>query len=388
MQKLRGRTGSPVEGADFYGREKELAYVWERLEKGNNFILPSPRRVGKTSFAKKLLEKAGEAGWETLEINLEASHAELDFVNIFIDGLKEFSWWERTKERGNELLRILQSLKPKVKLGPAEFGLEWNAQKSDIYSRVKKLLNHEQPTLIFFDELTVLLDALMRKPGGQDTVETFLHWLRSLRQVSGSKIRWIFCSSVGIENFTFVYQLGSTINDLTNYHLRSFDWDTAIGLLMALEEDAGVELNESIRKQLLDKISYLLPYFIQIVFEKLVSIHKIEGMPISEKLVERAYQEIIDEAYLNTWIERINQQYGNHQADAFRLLKYLCQRKEGVNRSGLLEAIQYNDEDDSEEHFSTLIYMLRNDGYLIEEDHLYYFRSPLLRDFWYNRYVK
>jgi uncharacterized protein len=32
--------------------------------------------------------------------------------------------------------------------------------------------------------------------------------------------------------------------------------------------------------------------------------------------------------------------------------------------------------------------MLTNDGYLIEEDGLYQFRSPLLRDFWFNRFVK
>ena len=32
--------------------------------------------------------------------------------------------------------------------------------------------------------------------------------------------------------------------------------------------------------------------------------------------------------------------------------------------------------------------MLQNDGYLMEERDLYHFRSPLLRDFWFNRFVK
>lgn len=32
--------------------------------------------------------------------------------------------------------------------------------------------------------------------------------------------------------------------------------------------------------------------------------------------------------------------------------------------------------------------MLQNDGYLIEVQSKYGFRSPLLRDFWYNRFSK
>ena len=32
--------------------------------------------------------------------------------------------------------------------------------------------------------------------------------------------------------------------------------------------------------------------------------------------------------------------------------------------------------------------MLKNDGYIIEEELKYTFRSPLLRDFWYNRFSK
>ncbi len=336
MNKLRNRTGPPVEGNDFYGREKEIAYVWKQINKGNNVMLPAPRRVGKTSFAKKMLEKAKTAGWDTLEINLEASHTEMDFVKLFVEGLKQFSFWEKMKDKGENLLKILKSIKPKVKMGPAEFELEWSGQKSDVYQQLDKLLDHDKPTLIFFDELTVLLDALIREENGAETVAHFLHWLRSVRQVSGSKIRWIFCSSVGIENFTFFHRLSKTTNDIPSYRLKSFDKPTATGLIIALEQDAGISLPPLLREKILNKIAYLLPYFIQIVFEKIASLHETENMEINEQLVDKAYQTVIEESYLNTWTERLYQQYEKQQAHAFFLLKLLCQRKDGLNRNHLL----------------------------------------------------
>ncbi len=39
---MKNTTGAPVIGDNFYGRENELAYVWSRIESGNNFIFPSP----------------------------------------------------------------------------------------------------------------------------------------------------------------------------------------------------------------------------------------------------------------------------------------------------------------------------------------------------------
>ena len=58
QQTMKNKAGPPVEGDDFFGREKELAYAWRKLQSGNSLLLAAPRRVGKTSFAKKLLSLA------------------------------------------------------------------------------------------------------------------------------------------------------------------------------------------------------------------------------------------------------------------------------------------------------------------------------------------
>lgn len=297
-----------MEGSDFFGREKEVAYVWEQLLNGNNILLPSPRRVGKSSFSKKMLEKAKTEGWKVIELNLERAHSELEFMELLTGELWKLNRWERTKEAWTNLLDLLSSLKSTVSVAGVEVGVEWQRKKSNAYRELEKVLPHDRDVLIFFDEVAVLLNGiLLDNEGEKRQVEELLHWLRSLRQVSGTKIRWIFCSSVGIENFTSGHQLSKTINDFTYYELKPFSVDASTQMIMELERGGSISFTEEIRAKMLEKIRYLLPYFIQVLFEKMKGLIQLEDAPIDHALVDKAHESITEGAYLNTWDERLSE---------------------------------------------------------------------------------
>jgi uncharacterized protein len=391
LHKIRNLIGPPVEGNDFFGREKEIKFVWKRLNDGNHILLPAPRRVGKSSFAKKLLAIAKVAQWDTLEINLEQVHSEAAFIELFLEKLRGLSWWEKAKDKGEAILKQIKAIKPTIKFEGAEVSLEWQQQKADIYQKISEMLNHKKDTLIFCDELAVLLNSMVNSENGKEQVANYLHWLRNMRQVSGTKIRWIFCSSVGIENFTYSHQLSDTINDIAPYELKAFDAATSIRLLQALEESYEMPLTDEVRQAILDKIKYYLPYFIQVLFGKINELVETEELTADIALVERAYNTIIEETHFNTWDERLKEQYGAIKSDAYLLLRHICQERGGSKRENLivlLNRVYGSDTEKAEEHLSKLLYMLKNDGYLMEENGLYYFRSPLIRDFWYNRFVR
>lgn len=61
---IENRIGPPVEGKDFYGREKELGIANRLLDSGHSLLLSAPRRIGKSSFAKRLIEDKKSAGME------------------------------------------------------------------------------------------------------------------------------------------------------------------------------------------------------------------------------------------------------------------------------------------------------------------------------------
>ena len=384
-------TGVPVTGDDFFGREKELQYAWKRIESGNNLILPSPRRVGKTSFALKLLDIAKENGWNVISINLERLTSEHQFVEALIDELKNLSWWQKVKEKGNNLFDIVKQIKPTFTHSDVKVEVSWQVNKQDIYKQLSALLDHSEKTLIFLDELTILLSSIIgSEENGKKDVISFLHWLRDIRIVKGSKIKWIYCSSVGIDNFTHRYGISDTRNDVSDYQLQSYDREKSIEMLKKLNESEGTTLTEEIFETIVDKLEYYLPYFLQIIFEEIHYLSAIENEPINKNIVDTAWKALTEENHFNTWIERLNLQYGDEAKYAFAILKHLCQTKDGTSRENLVNVLVAAglSVDKVDEILSRLLYMLKNDGYIIEENKLYHFRSPLLRDFWYNRFVK
>ncbi len=384
-------TGPPVEGDDFFNREKELDYGWKHIQKGNSLILTSPRRVGKTSFAKKLLSIAEAEKWNVLEINLEEITSEEAFVRLFVEKLESQNWWTILKKGSAEKIEmLLSSIKTSFEYEGVKGSIEWQKEKESVYDKLKQLLDHTENTLIMIDEVTILLNSYLKDgEEGMKNVVYFLNWLRSFRQVSKTKIRWIFCSSIGLENFANFHNLSYTLNDVTPYPLGAFNKETSTRFLEKLASGGTLELPTEIKEKMISKLGWLLPYFIQILFYKVNYLVEVNQMDLSEETIDKAYELLIDENYLNTWDERLTD-YRTDEEYARLLLKRLCKNQKGESRSLLIAGLHSKlpDSDKAEQLTAKLLKMLINDGYLIEDSGKYLFRSPLLRDFWFNRFVK
>jgi len=386
---MKNIIGPPVVGDDFFGRDDELNFVWGLIESGNNIVLPSPRRVGKTSFALRLIEIAQSKGWNVISINMEQNSGEQDFVETFVEELKKLSTWEKVKDKGNKLLDLLKQFKPSVDYGEVRFTLDWQLHKEETYHQLANLLDQNKETLIFLDELTALLNTIIKEDDGLKNTIHFMHWMREFRQKK-SKIRWLFCSSVGIENFTHTYGIGNTMNDTQDYALRSFNVLVSKSMLSKLSIDNNLPLSDELQSAIINKLIYCTPYFLQLMFLKINFLHTIESKPLDDLIVEIGFKELTEEKHFNTWIERIEEQYGDLKNYAFSMLSHICLEKTGTKRTSLENIISktIQDQEEVQKIVSKLLYMLKNDGYLIEENGLHGFRSPLLREFWYNRFVQ
>jgi hypothetical protein len=356
-------------------------------------ILSAPRRVGKSSFAKKLLSYAEAENWNTLEINLEEIQTEQKFVELFVEKLQAENWWKKSLSSAGETLNLLlESIKPSVSYGDATATLEWKAKKPDIYTKLKKLLNHEQPTLIMVDEVTILLNGFLNndKEQGIESVEFFLNWLRSFRQVRGTKIHWVFCSSIGIDNFTNRHNLSYTFNDIKSFPLAAYDVETSKVFIGELAKSDNITLDSEVLNLMIQKIDWCLPYFIQVLYFNYQNLVISYSKPNDANTLHTAYQELIDSKELNTWDERLAD-YQEFEEYARLMLKNLSKTKPGAKRETLLELLRAKsgDEAKAETYLNKVLYMLKNDGYIIDMPKgKYGFRSPLLRDFWFNRFAK
>ena len=379
-EKITIKTGIPVEGADFYGREKELDYAWKyHISKGVSLLLSAPRRVGKSSFAKKMLKMAEENGWKTLYLDLQGIVTESEFVKLFKEKINSKKCWSKVS---NTVFNIFDSVKSD------KGSIDSNVWRNDKYGKIKQLIEKEGKILIVVDELTIYLNNLLTQEKGKETVEFFLEWLRSFRQMSGTKACWIFCSSVGIENFASMHQLSKHLNDLHPFPVGAFSENEAKDFISRLDVDEKVQFTEEHIQYILDKLVWHLPFFIQILVEKINSLICIEGKQLSNETIDEACNRLVKETHFNTWDERLDE-YHEFENKAREVLK-LCVFANGRSRDDLLANLsaQTGDIEKTETNLAKLLDMLKNDGYLIEHDGKYVFRSPLLRDFWHNRFIK
>jgi hypothetical protein len=133
--------------------------------------------------------------------------------------------------------------------------------------------------------------------------------------------------------------LGYTVNDLTEFSLDELSHDETAGLLLELCKSENIEMNDELVEYTLSKLYWNIPYFIQIIFSN---------------LAEDYADKITREDMLNNLMT-------------------------GQDASKI-EAVDYT--------LSKVLAMLENDGYIMKKDALRMFRSPLLRDYWFERFVQ
>ncbi len=385
---ISNKIGPPVEGDDFFGREKEIRQANRLLDGGHSLLLSAPRRIGKSSFAKRLIDEKKGQNWKCVYIDLEETTTEEGFLRLVIEAFSKNRIWKQVVEGMSKGLSSVLEKIDKISLGPVELNLAKNEDRERLYKNLKDLVRHDENTFIVVDELTLFLSVLNKKEDGSEKVAFILNWLRSLRQVSKTKVQWLFCGSVGLRNFTAALNLGYTINDLMEFSLDELSRDEAAGLLLGLCKSEDVEMVDEVVEYTLNRLYWNIPYFIQIIFSKLVEDY--DGK-ITQEDVDIAYRKLCSENFLTTWSERLVE-YREYEVPARQVLKLLSVRPAGMERESILNSLMTGQEPTKvgivDYTLSKVLEMLENDGYIIRKDTFRAFRSPLLRDYWFDRFVQ
>ena len=158
---MRNIIGPPVVGDDLYGRDYELARLWEHLENGEHIL--APRRVGKTSLMLEL-KQAPRENWDVIPVDVEGGHGPEDCVAAYWPSLQPI------RAIGIEAIpflsavkRVLRRLSAKIKIGSLQadlteaIGSEWDHAAAQLRARLTNLPDTGRKLLITLDELPVLI---------------------------------------------------------------------------------------------------------------------------------------------------------------------------------------------------------------------------------------
>lgn len=375
--------GPPVVGEDFYGRVNELSQAHQKLDSGHSLVLSAPRRIGKSSFAKRLVKEKSEQGWKCVYIDLEKTQSEALFLNTLIAKFEQSNVWSKAaKTAGSILSGVLESIKS---IGSVNVELGNLIPSRNLYSSLSDLIDHTQDTLIVIDELTLFLGVLEKTKGHEQDVSFFLNWFRSLRQITPSRVRWVFCGSVGLHNFTGTRNLSYTINDLAELKFDEMSDNEAFGLVHALADSEDLNISDEMIRYFLETLNWHIPYFIQILFNE-IKTNTPTGKSVTAEIIQSSFDNLVHSDLMETWSERLSE-YNGHELGARHLLTLISSVHDGVSREQLMtsfmQALNLDNVITANQDLSETLRMLERDGYLIRKDGRRVFRSPLLREWWY-----
>ena len=149
---ISNKIGPPVEGDDIFGREKEIQKANKLLDSSHSLLLSAPRRIGKSSLAKRLIEEKKNQGWKCVYIDLEETTTEDGFLNHVIEAFCKNGIWKQVAEgMSRGLASVLESIE-KISLGPVQFNFAKKEDQEDLYKNLKELIRHDEDTFIVVDE--------------------------------------------------------------------------------------------------------------------------------------------------------------------------------------------------------------------------------------------
>lgn len=376
---MKNIVGQTPRGADFYPRNSIINKIYRRLESGNNLYLAAPRRSGKTSIMRAL-EDHPHQGFMFSYINVEDCSNVEDYFRLLSEELEKIAIEGKMAILGEKAKSVFGAFLEKVKkIKIAGFELETTTTTklpgyAEAFEELLIKLDSEKVTIVIMvDEFPVAVENIA-KAHGNDEALGFLHANRGMRQRAGKGIRFIYTGSIGLPNVARKLGPAPTINDLNVVEIPPLTQEEGLDMSLKIFQAYDVPVNEKEVLFMLEKIKWLMPFFIQLVIQLLIDETESEGIPISTELVEKVLLKAANHRnniYFASYYDRLEKTLPEDNCTLAKTILAEIAEKEAVKASSFKK-------DNAQVVLETLEY----DGYIHEYEGFYHFNSPILRIWW------
>ena len=168
MKENPFKFGTIVDGPFFTDREKEIIRIKSFLKGKNHLIMISPRRFGKTSLVRKILD---ESKRKYIYLDMQLIVSEEDFASQLLKRIYRIFTFEKLKSR-IKLFRIIPSLILNPVTGEAEIKFKPGSKEltplEDVLNLIEKMSSANRRIIVVFDEfqdifrINANLDKMLR----------------------------------------------------------------------------------------------------------------------------------------------------------------------------------------------------------------------------------
>lgn len=388
-------TGQVVFGKDYFSRPIDEARVWRRLNRGGHLVVLAPRRVGKTSLLR-YLENHPQEGFVFLYVMVQSCNTEHEFYKEIFEKLISSEFIDRLEKLKHSSKEMLFGLLDKIKgIKFGEAGITFQDKDHQLNAtdleQLVTSLNLDHKLILVLDEYPDVLEKINDKEGKQAALD-FLASTRRLCQNTelSQKVQFIFTGSIGLD--TLAHRLGSSslINDKDKVSIDPLKPADALNFIEFLQQknNSSLLLNAAIANYLLQKVEWLMPYYIEALWEKLEDY-------CADNSIDNPTQDHVDAAFellfhtnyrttFNHWAERLRR----FAKDEAKLAKNILDQ---LARSGELSYAEiynlFQDDTLPAVNGNYVLDCLEHDGYIFEHAaKKFKFSSPILKE-WWGRYA-
>jgi len=387
---MKNSVGQAVRGNDFWKRINELASIWSAIERGSHVLLVAPRRVGKTSIMFNLQDEPKE-GHIVVYIDTESADSENEFWQKLFNTLLEEEFISKLKKYTKKFGSFLENLKiRKMSTNGQEFGIEFNdgfvVDYATAFEKLIGELDTDKKLIIMIDEFAQTVENIIRYED-ENSAQKFLRTHRALRQNKNltNKVTFIYAGSIGLESVVTKMNASKLINDLNSIKVKPLSHDEGITFTQTLCENTSLHMDEETIALLLEKIEWLIPFYIQLLIQELTIISREEQEAIiNNEMIDRAIERALGHRHLfDHWRSKLKDGFKKEgYLFAKEILNSICEEDTMSTLKIRNKATKHELEED---YAREIIHSLEYDGYITkyEDGKTYRFNSPILKLWWY-----
>ena len=353
------------------------------IESGYLILIAAPRRVGKTSLMYYLKDNPKD-DYNFLYLDTESINNENEFFRRIVNKVLKTDFVKSSQK----ILTFLETHKPTIKkVGPdgVEFGVSEKHYYLEMLTKILKSTSlQEKKLIILLDEFPETLENIIK----DESKSAGRHFLQSNRELRhdpelNKNVQFIYTGSIGLENIVSKLDAMKTINDLSRLKVPPLKIEEAKNLIELLLKNVHFDLSERLVSYILQKIEWLIPFYIQLIIQELKFLHRDENLDkIKKSTIDSAFNEMLEQRHhFEHWHTRLRASLKGKDYNFVKELLNITSENDTIESNEIINlSVKYRLEDTYKDLVGSLIY----DGYINNNDDnkIYRYNSPILRMWW------
>ncbi len=236
----------------------------------------------------------------------------------------------------------------------------------------------ELKLVIMVDEFPSTV-ANIAKKSGDGTAVRFLQMNRTLRQISTKAVQMIYTGSIGLPALVSRLSASESVNDMYNFEIPPFTAEEAFDLCKTLFAKEQVNISDELIRQLLERIGWLMPFFVQLAVSQVSDIYfDNKKTPVTAENLEEAIERssgLRNNNHFESYYQRINNSF---KADGAAFAHDLLRKIAHQDAVPVEEAFTGADGNETERR-RFILNSLELDGYITQFQGTFRFHSPILQ---------